>query len=199
MKASKEIVIKASIMILLPIILTLLILFLYREFFYGNNFINKIVLKKDMDLKYFIWAEFDSKVGKDDKSLKSYYKKGSFYIENSGKNNVNKESARKLDLARDIIERGWNTLNPTKKIYFVVNSAFRSDSHNEKVGGVLNSAHRNKVDGSHAFDISWSKYNEEQRKEIEKALREAGFNRIGKYDTFIHADDDSTLPNPANW
>jgi len=198
---SKATVIKSTVFVILPIVFVAVAFIIYRQYFYHNRFINKVILKKDMQFKYFTYDEFDSKATSQDRAngLDVYFKNGSWYLTDSGKNNVNLDSILKLDKARDIVEREHNSVSSNRNIYFVINSAFRSDEHNEAVGGVINSAHKNKGEGSHAFDISWSKYNSSERAVIEEALRRVGFNRIGIYNSFIHADDDYTLPNPANW
>ncbi len=198
---NKATVIKSTVFVILPIVFVAVAFIIYRQYFYHNRFINKSILGKDMEFKYFTYDEFDSKSAPEDREagLDVYYKKGAWYITDSGKNNVNKDSIARLDRARDIIEKEHNSVSSNRNIYFVINSGYRSDAHNEDVGGVINSAHRNKGGGSHAFDISWSKYNQQERNVIEEALRRVGFNRIGIYNSFIHADDDYTLPNPATW
>lgn len=200
-KTSKATVIKIAVIIVLPVLLITVAFYLYRQYFYHNRFINKVLLKKDMEFEFFTYDEFDSKATATDiaNGLEWYMKKGSKYIKDSGLNHVNKDSILMLDKARKDIEENWNSINGNKKIYFVINSAYRSDTHNEAVGGVVNSAHRDKVDGSHAFDISWSNYQGTERNAIEQALRNAGFNRVGTYSSFIHVDNDNMLPSPANW
>jgi len=192
-KLGKSNAIKLSIFVILPVVLTLLIFFLYRKYFYDSKFINKTLLKIDMEFKYFVYDEFDSRIGKGEDE-KTYYRNGFDYITDSGKNHMNKDTIKKLDKARDIIELGWNKLYPSKKIYFKINSGYRTDVRNSEVGGVTNSAHRDKGNGAHAVDISWKNYNKEQRQEILNVLREVGFSRIGKANTFVHVDNDSTLP-----
>ena len=75
---------------------------------------------------------------------------------------------------------------------FILNSAMRCRSHNNAVGGSENSAH---LRG--AFDIKAD--NSKVRFTIVKALITAGFKRIGIGKTFIHADDDYTLPDDVIW
>ncbi|MBW6482818.1 MAG: peptidase M15 [Vicingaceae bacterium] len=114
--------------------------------------------------KYFDFKEFDSPD-----------------IPGSGRKFMQPKSLAKYVRARHLAQ-----------IPFKVNSAYRSESHNKKVGGVLNSSHRK----GFAFDTSTRGKDE---KKIIKALIDAGFNRIGVYQTFIHADDDPDLPQNVAW
>ena len=65
-------------------------------------------------LKYFSYEEFDSPD-----------------LPNSGFANMDRDFLSKLDRAREIAQ-----------IPFEINSGYRTDTHNEKVGGKLNSSHR---------------------------------------------------------
>ena len=95
---------------------------------------------------------------------------------------VNKESLIKLDNARELA----NTP-------FKINSSWRDEYTNLDAGGKPNSAHlRGK-----AFDISCT--TSHNRLKIVKALLDAGFTRIGIAKTFIHADDDTELPQEVMW
>lgn len=89
---------------------------------------------------------------------------------------------RKLDLAREIAE-----------VPFVIHSGYRTPAHNARVGGVPNSSH---IKG-HAVDIAAS--DSMVRMRVVMACLRAGFPRIGIYATFIHVDDDPTLPQGAMW
>lgn len=75
-------------------------------------------------------------------------------------------------------------------IPFVISSAYRCEAHNLAEGGKNNSAHLR----GRAIDVDYTTM--EQGYIILKALIDAGFPRIGiNYDkTFIHADDDPSLP-----
>jgi zinc D-Ala-D-Ala carboxypeptidase len=86
-----------------------------------------------------------------------------------------------LDMARELAG-----------IPFVINSGYRTKAHNSRVGGKDNSAH---CEG-YAVDIRTTPQTQER---IIKALRDAGFTRIGIYKTFVHADNDPTKPSPATW
>ena len=76
---------------------------------------------------------------------------------------------------------------------FVINSGYRTKAHNTKVGGLKNSAH---LDGF-AADIRCNASRE--RMYIVGALLEAGFNRIGIGNGFIHVDNDPTKPEDVIW
>jgi len=67
---------------------------------------------------------------------------------------------------------------------FVIESGYRTADHNRAVGGVVESAHL----GGWAVDIKYT--SEAMAVRIIAALTEAGFRRIGKGKTFIHADND---------
>jgi hypothetical protein len=150
-----------------------------------------------MEFDFFTYDEFDSPQGNGDIG-ETYYRNSKDYLTNSGKDNMNISTIKLLDKARGIVENGWNKENPSKRIVFKINSAYRTDIRNKEVGGVTNSAHRNKGNGSKAVDIAWGNYSKEQKQAILDALREVGFKRIGKANSFIHVDNDSTLPI-AQW
>lgn len=78
-------------------------------------------------------------------------------------------------------------LNEARKIAnipFIINSGYRSKSHNTKVGGKKNSSHLKGL----AVDIKIS--SSRDRLVILKALLSVGFNRIGIASNFIHVDMD---------
>lgn len=77
-------------------------------------------------------------------------------------------------------------------IPFDVTSGYRTPIHNEKVGGSETSSH---LDGW-AADIAVN--NGYQRLRILKALIQAGFNRIGIGENFIHVDCDPNK-NASIW
>jgi zinc D-Ala-D-Ala carboxypeptidase len=78
-------------------------------------------------------------------------------------------------------------------IPFVINSAFRTEEHNKKVGGKPNSSHLKGL----AVDIKAT--NSRTRFLVLNALIAAGFNRIGIADTFIHVDFDLTKDKDVIW
>ena len=65
-----------------------------------------------------------------------------------------------------------------------VNSAFRDAAHNEAVGGAKGSQH---VHGN-AFDVDVSGMSVEQRQDLIRQARAAGFSGIGVYDNALHFD-----------
>lgn len=97
----------------------------------------------------------------------------------SGKNMKN-STLRMLDKAREI-----------SGLPFKINSGFRTVAHNKAVGGKSNSAHLR----GYAADIHVT---ETTLRPILKALYKAGFRRFGVSKTFVHVDNDSSLPQ-AVW
>lgn len=93
--------------------------------------------------------------------------------------NMNTQTVRKLDVARTIAG-----------IPFIVDSGYRTNKHNAKVGGVRDSAHLI----GRGVDIRAT--SSAKRWLIVAALIEAGFNRIGIGKNYVHGDDDpSKAPN----
>lgn len=76
---------------------------------------------------------------------------------------------------------------------FVINSGYRCEYHNKNVGGVKGSSHTK----GYAADIAVT--SNAKRHAILTALIEAGFNRIGIYNSFIHVDVDPTKPSNTIW
>jgi len=95
---------------------------------------------------------------------------------------MNKEFLLKLDKAR--ADAG---------IPFKINSGYRSQEHNLKVGGVFTSAHKKGL----AVDISAKTSGE--RSTILKSLMKQGFNRFGIGHTFIHVDQDPEKDPNVIW
>ncbi len=91
-----------------------------------------------------------------------------------------------------VVPEALDKLQTLRKIIgkpLVINSAFRSPSHNRAVGGKSHSQHLLGI----AFDISLKGHD---RYELTRCAEEVGFNGIGQYDTFIHVDARET---PARW
>lgn len=196
MEMNRAAIIKTSVFVILPIVLAIAVFFIYRKYLFGNNFINKTLLGEDMEYRYFIFSEFDSRASKVDlaNGVDVYYRGTVPYITDSGKENMQKSTVKMLDDARHIIETENNQMGKPS-IYFAINSAYRTDSRNEEVGGATKSAHKR----GFAVDIAWSRYSKEQKEIIREALERVGFNRFGISNSFIHVDNDLTLPNPAVW
>ena len=75
----------------------------------------------------------------------------------------------------------------------VVTSGFRTESHNEKVGGVSSSSHLKGL----AIDVACIR--SKDRFKMLTALLEVGFNRIGVASTFIHVDVDKNKSQNVIW
>tara|TARA_B100002019_G_scaffold206590_1_gene179354 strand:+ start:3847 stop:4200 length:354 start_codon:yes stop_codon:yes gene_type:complete len=87
-------------------------------------------------------------------------------------------------------------LDAARKIYgkpMRVNSGYRTESHNKKVGGVSSSSHLKGL----AADISCKDSN--ARFEMIKAFLKAGFKRIGVAGSFIHIDNDKDKSQNVMW
>jgi len=74
-----------------------------------------------------------------------------------------------------------------------VNSGYRTEAHNSKVGGVSSSSHLKGL----AIDVACVRSND--RFEMLTALLEVGFNRIGVASTFIHVDIDKNKSQNVIW
>ena len=77
-------------------------------------------------------------------------------------------------------------------IPFVITSALRCELHNRRVGGSKTSSHL------YGFAVDIRTKNKFVQQRILKALKAAGFLRIGVAKKFIHVDVDYNKP-PANW
>ena len=99
-----------------------------------------------------------------------------------GKNNISLLLVNMLDNARELAG-----------IPFHITSGCRCEKHNKAVGGEPDSAH---LDGL-AADITANA--SQTRFRVVDALLQAGFNRIGIGDTFIHCDIDSSKALEVIW
>jgi uncharacterized protein YcbK (DUF882 family) len=96
--------------------------------------------------------------------------------------NMDKTFLSMIDEARNIAN-----------IPFKINSGFRTEKHNKKIGGVFNSSHLKGLAADvHCIDST-------SRNIILKSLREVGFNRIGIAKTFIHFDLDMYKVQNVTW
>jgi hypothetical protein len=75
----------------------------------------------------------------------------------------------------------------------VIYSGMRCQKHNERVGGVPDSAHTKGV----AVDVKC--HSSRGRFAIINAALSAGFTRIGVAKTFVHLDVDLSLPQQVMW
>lgn len=89
---------------------------------------------------------------------------------------------KQLQVARDIAE-----------IPFKITSGYRCTAHNANVGGVADSAHM----AGMAADIAIRNSND--RFTIIKAVLEAGFDRVGEAETFVHVDIDPCKAKRVKW
>lgn len=100
---------------------------------------------------------------------------------NSGVN-MDPNFLKLLDLARGIAQTE-----------FRVTSGYRTESHNKNVGGVPNSSHLRGFAADIAAVDSLSRY------KIVSAALQAGINRIGIANTFIHLDADPDKSPNVIW
>lgn len=117
-----------------------------------------------MKLKYFTLSEFDSP------------------DEPGSGENMDEQLLEQLDLLREKL--GF----PLR-----INSGYRTEAHNKKVKGSLNSAHTRGL----AVDIQ--AMSGRARFDIVVTALELGFKRIGVAKTFIHLDMDTSLPGQCIW
>jgi zinc D-Ala-D-Ala carboxypeptidase len=111
-------------------------------------------------MKYFKYYEFDSPD-----------------VDGSGQM-MDAEFLQLLDNARELYGKPM-----------AINSGFRTEAHNQKVGGTANSSHLKGL----AADIACT--TSAERWDMIDSLMKAGFNRIGIAKTFIHVDiDESKTP-----
>lgn len=99
-----------------------------------------------------------------------------------GKADMQSQILTMLDEARDIAG-----------VPFTITSGFRCVTHNARVGGKSNSAHTR----GYAADIRTG--SSAARYKIMDALLRVGFNRVGIAKSFIHVDDDPSLPTNVMW
>ena len=78
-------------------------------------------------------------------------------------------------------------------IPFIINSGFRSKSHNAYVGGKEQSSHL----FGYAVDLHCT--GSRERSIIISSLQKAGFNRFGIGNTFIHCDSDPDKISNVIW
>lgn len=78
-------------------------------------------------------------------------------------------------------------------IPFKINSGYRTDAHNKRVGGKYNSSHLTGL----AADIAV--HNDAERFAIVYALLSVGFDRIGVGKGFIHVDLDTSKNDKRMW
>lgn len=99
------------------------------------------------------------------------------YFKESEVEGLDTDLVRRLDRARELAGTS-----------FIITSGLRSASHNEDVGGVLDSSHLTGL----AVDLACG--SSEKRMQVLRGLIDAGFQRIGIYSTHIHTDIDPLKP-----
>ena len=78
---------------------------------------------------------------------------------------------------------------------FIINSGVRTETHNERVGGVAQSAHTYPC--YCAVDVRYK--TKAQRNAIIHLAKEHGITRIGIGTSFVHLDIDTTKPQNVTW
>ena len=112
-----------------------------------------------------------------------HFKKSEFACKcGCGLNCIDFDLVKKLDFAREIAG-----------VPFVITSACRCSSHNKEVGGLSNSSHLR------GFAVDIAVTDSYHRFKILVALLGVGFNRLGVYSDFIHADIDLDKPQNVIW
>lgn len=76
---------------------------------------------------------------------------------------------------------------------FVINSAYRCEKHNAKVGGVKDSSHM------YGFAVDIGALTSRSRYRIIASLLAVGAQRIGIANTFVHVDVDDDKPQYVAW
>lgn len=98
----------------------------------------------------------------------------------------------KVDMDQDFLNM-LNSAREAADVPFAINSAFRCEKQNGKVGGLPNSAHK------HGYAVDISCKDSSTRFKIIKALISVGFERIGVSSDFIHCDNSPSLPSQVIW
>jgi len=144
--------------------------------------------QRKMDgLEFFTWSEFDATATPAqvaDPNVATYMgKNGRHYLTGSGEANMNRESVRRLIATRRDVG-----------IPFIITSGFRTQAYNATISGASsNSAHLR----GRAFDIAAP--TAAIRKRVAESAVRNGFTRIGFGKSFIHLDDDPSLPQRVTW
>lgn len=106
---------------------------------------------------------------------------------------MNKEFMEKLDKARDIADARYPGL------VFIITSGYRTEHYNDVV--LIHRGYKASKTSAHkkgrAADILCT--NDADRWAIVECLMQAGFNRIGIDDSFIHVDDDPSKNKFRRW
>lgn len=95
---------------------------------------------------------------------------------------MQKELVDRLDLIRD-----------KTGVPMVITSGYRTNAHNEEVGGVNESAHLT----GYAADVACN--TSQYRMKLIRYAIDLGINRIGVYKSFVHLDCHPYLPKNVMW
>ena len=109
------------------------------------------------------------------------------YFNKSEFNDFDKMDKGFIDFLEELRERYGKPIQ--------INSSYRDRNHNERVGGVSDSAHTEIP--CKAADIRCGK--SEDRFELVRIALSMGCERIGIGETFIHLDLSSERPSPRMW
>jgi len=182
-----------KLVIVLVIVAAIVLIYILNKKGYLNMF------KPKRLLRYFELSEFDSTAIPSEIGKGTYVNsKGVNKLRYSGEKNMDKDFLFMLDEARDIIEKGWNTLNPSQRIVFSINSGYRTPQYNDTLDTVTNSPHTY----GKAADVRWGGYNDAQKEAILEALHDVGFRRFGIANSYVHVDNadmETGHPTPAVW
>jgi len=114
--------------------------------------------------------------------MSKYFKLDEFKCPCCGENGISQHLVDKLDQAREIAG-----------VPFFINSGYRCEVHNKKVGGSPTSSHLLGL----AVDIRTNSSG--QRFRILDSLLKVGFNRVGIGEHFIHCDIDKGKAENVCW
>ncbi len=87
----------------------------------------------------------------------------------------------------------WQLAREIAGVPFVINSGWRCREHNAEVEGSPASSHM----AGRAGDVKVT--DSEHRYRVFYGLKAAGFTRLGIYNNFIHADDDTSKQQGVLW
>lgn len=109
--------------------------------------------------------------------------------QSSGRANMEPRFLEMLDHARAI----------SKGTSFKINSGYRCETHNAKVGGKIKTASSKGSSHLYGWAADLACNNSQDRHNILSALRESSFNRVGISGSFIHVDADPEKTPNVSW
>jgi len=177
-------------MIFIFLIVTVVLVFVYILGHKSNITGFKKIIEK-LNLKYFDYKEFDSKAiqGKDPSNT-IYSRNNAQYVKDSGIKNMDNDFVLKLDKARDLIHKDYNSdKSEGNKIKFYIKEGYHTAHKNEDY---MTGTNVLPIDKSHTIGktvkLDVARFDNEQIKIILRALLDAGFERFGLGADFIHVD-----------